>query len=66
MMRADEISLADAIAPLLPQLKGHQQTTDAYQLGLTIHMKGKLATLDRSIATLLPDERRQHGFLEIL
>jgi len=31
---------------------GHQQVTDAYLLGLAMHKKGKLATLDRSMVEL--------------
>jgi hypothetical protein len=31
---------------------GHQQTTDAYLLGLSIHRGGVLATLDEHIETL--------------
>ena len=34
---------------------GHQQITDAYLLGLAILNKGRLATLDRAAASLLPE-----------
>ena len=33
---------------------GHQQITDAYLLGLAIHNKGILATLDRAAESLAP------------
>jgi predicted nucleic acid-binding protein len=33
-------------------MQGHRQITDAYLLGLAIHNKGKLATLDRGIRHL--------------
>lgn len=33
---------------------GHQPITDAYLLGLAIHNKGRLVTLDRAVASLLP------------
>lgn len=33
---------------------GHQQITDAYLLGLALHNKGRLATLDRGTMSLLP------------
>lgn len=38
--------------PLFSRLHGHRQTTEAYLLGLAIHNKGKLATLDRGIPHL--------------
>ena len=52
---ADEIGIAQAVEKFGPQLKGHQQLTDAYLLGLAIHKKGKLATLDRGVLSLLPE-----------
>jgi predicted nucleic acid-binding protein len=33
-------------------MQGYRQITDAYLLGLAIHNKGKLATLDRGIRHL--------------
>jgi hypothetical protein len=50
----DDIGLLDAIASCAPRIVGHQQVTDAYLLGLALHRKGKLVTLDSSIASLLP------------
>jgi toxin-antitoxin system PIN domain toxin len=41
-----------ATQSLFPRMQGHRQTTDAYLLGLAIHNKGKLATLDRGIRHL--------------
>jgi toxin-antitoxin system PIN domain toxin len=41
-----------ATESLLPRMQGHRQTTDAYLLGLAIHNKGKLATLDSGICHL--------------
>jgi len=51
----DEIGVAQAVEKSRPQLKGHQQLTDAYLLGLAIHKNGKLATLDRGMLSLLPE-----------
>jgi toxin-antitoxin system PIN domain toxin len=51
----EDIGVAAAIAPFKRRLLGHQQITDAYLLGLAIHKKGRLATLDTSLASLLPD-----------
>jgi toxin-antitoxin system PIN domain toxin len=49
---ADNISLQDAVRHFEGRLVGHQQITDAYLLGLAIHKKGRLATLDRSVTEL--------------
>lgn len=51
-----DISVVDALAYCGKRLVGHQQVTDAYLLGLAIHKKGKLATLDSSLSSLLPRE----------
>lgn len=58
------VAFADAVADLQERLFGHQQVTDAYLLGLVIKKKGKLATLDRAIASLAGDEFARH--LEII
>jgi len=63
---ADEITLAQAVQPFANRLTGHQQVTDAYLLGLAIHKKGKLATMDRSVAALLAPRSRQDDFLEVI
>jgi predicted nucleic acid-binding protein len=52
----DDISLVQAVQPFERRLRGHQQVTDAYLLGLAIHKKGKLATMDRAVAALLPEK----------
>jgi predicted nucleic acid-binding protein len=52
----EDIGVAEAFAHFGRRLSGHQQITDAYLLGLAIHKKGRLATLDSSLASLLPDE----------
>jgi uncharacterized protein len=60
-----ELSYADAITAAGINLRGHQQVTDAYLMGLAIRKKGKLATLDRSIAGLdITGDHRQH--LEVI
>ena len=63
---ADEITLAQAVQPFANRLTGHQQVTDAYLLGFAIHKKGKLATMDRSVAALLAPRSRQDDFLEVI
>lgn len=47
-------------------LAGHRQVTDAYLLGLCIRHKGKLVTLDRNVAALLPLGRANRDALEIV
>ena len=52
---ADEISFAEALEGFQGRLVGHRQVTDAYLLGLALYKRGKFATLDRSVAALLPE-----------
>jgi toxin-antitoxin system PIN domain toxin len=48
----DDPSYLDATKAIFARMQGHRQTPDAYLLGLAIHNKGKLATLDRGIRHL--------------
>jgi len=57
----DDISLADGVANLQNRIVGHQQINDAYLVGLAIHHRGKLATMDRAIAALGSEE-----FIELI
>ncbi|HEV2992076.1 MAG TPA: TA system VapC family ribonuclease toxin [Candidatus Angelobacter sp.] len=57
----DEFSFTEAVKPFRERLAGHRQVTDAYLLGLAIHKKGKLATMDRGVLGLLPEKDREHG-----
>ena len=52
----DDVSLEQGLKPFAQRLAGHQQVRDAYLLGLVMHRKGKLATLDRAIRALIPDK----------
>jgi len=63
---ADEITLTQAIESFSNRLSGHQQVTGAYLLGLAIHKKGKLATMDRAVAALLAPRSRESDFLEFI
>lgn len=47
----DDISFAAGLENLAQQIVGHNQVTDAYLLALTVHHRGKLATMDRGIAS---------------
>jgi len=60
---ADEIGILPAINLTGAILQGHRQITDAYLLGLAVRHKGKLATFDRSIATLLPEGKRKSDWI---
>jgi uncharacterized protein len=62
---ADEVGLAHALEPFQTRITGHQRVTDAYLLGLAMHQAGKLATMDESIVTLLPEKKRQE-FIELI
>ncbi len=50
---ADDLPAEGAVRHFQGRLVGHNQVTDAYLLGLAMHKKGRLATLDESLATLL-------------
>jgi toxin-antitoxin system PIN domain toxin len=60
------ISLAEAVEGFQGRLVGHRQVTDAYLLGLAIHKGGKFATLDRSVAALLPEGSPHRQRVEII
>lgn len=55
----DDISIIDALSPLKKRLTGHQQLTDAYLIGLARHHKGRFATMDRAVMTMVADAERQ-------
>jgi hypothetical protein len=48
----DDPAYLDATQAIFARMQGYRQITDAYLLGLAIHNKGKLATLDRGIRHL--------------
>lgn len=50
----DEPSLQDGSLFADFALGGHRQITDAYLLSLAVHRRGRLATLDRGVASLAP------------
>jgi uncharacterized protein len=52
----EDIGVTDALAHFGRRLLGHQQITDAYLLGLAIQKKGRLATLDTSLSSLLSEQ----------
>jgi len=52
----DVLPVEQAVAPFAGRLRGHQQISDAYLLGLVLHRKGTLVTLDRAVLSLLPEK----------
>jgi hypothetical protein len=52
----EDIGLVKAVEPFGERLIGHRQVSDAYLLGLVIHKKGRLATMDRAVLALLPEK----------
>ena len=63
---SDEIGLAAAVHPLRRRIVGHRQVNDAYLLGLAIHKGGRLATLDRGLLALLPDDSEHRHRIELI
>jgi hypothetical protein len=63
---ADDIGFAEAVRPFRQRLMGHRQVSDAYLLGLAIHKRGKLATLDRGILSLLPGDSPDRERVELI
>ncbi len=63
---AETIPYGDAVTELRERIVGHKQVTDAYLLGLAIHKKGKLATLDRGILSLVPSGMIPHDCIELI
>jgi uncharacterized protein len=61
-----DIRLDEAVQSFHDRLVGHQQVTDAYLLGLAIHKKGKLTTLDKSVVTLLRQNGPERASLELI
>jgi uncharacterized protein len=60
------MGLLEAVVRLRPRIVGHQQVTDAYLLGLAIHRKGKLATLDRELLELLPEKSEERDLVTMI
>ncbi|HTZ90503.1 MAG TPA: TA system VapC family ribonuclease toxin [Alloacidobacterium sp.] len=55
-----DVGFLEATAPLADRILGHRQVTDAYLLGLAIHRKGTLATLDRAVRHLAGSDFARH------
>ncbi len=62
----EDIGVGEALGRFGRRLLGHQQITDAYLLGLAIHKKGRLATLDSGPASFLPLDSTAKNALVLL
>jgi toxin-antitoxin system PIN domain toxin len=62
----EDIGVTDALAHFGRRLLGHQQITGAYLLGLAIQKKGRLATLDASLSSLLSEQSAARNRLVLL
>ena len=62
----DDLPLHNAIRPMQERMWGHNQVTDGYLLGLAIHRKGRLATLDRSLMAMLDGKDRDERRVELI
>ena len=63
---ANDLPVSDACAESLPRLNGFKQLTDAYLLGLAIHKKARLLTLDRRMLVLAAENSPAREALVIL
>ena len=63
---SDAISFGEAVELFQGRLVGHRQVSDAYLLGLAIHQKGKLATMDQAVLALLPPHSPHRERVEII
>lgn len=63
---ADDLPVSDAVRHFQGRLVGHNQVTDGYLLGLAMHKKGKLATLDESVSALLDPKSRERDRVVVI
>lgn len=63
---ADEIDVVEAMVPFAERLKGHQQVTDAYLLGLARQKKGKLATMDKAVTELFAEKSMERNLVIVI
>jgi hypothetical protein len=63
---ADDLPVEDAVRHFQRRLVGHNQVTDGYLLGLAMHKKGRLATLDESLVMLLNPKSYERDRVELI
>jgi len=54
----DDLDFPSALSLCGAKLQGHRQANDAYLLGLALHRKAHVVTLDSGIVSLLPSSPR--------
>jgi len=62
----DELPAESAIGPLVSQISGHKQLTDAYLLSLAAHHRARFATFDRRVRQLMVDGSTEQASIEVL
>ncbi|MGO9340737.1 MAG: TA system VapC family ribonuclease toxin [Terracidiphilus sp.] len=62
----DDLELSIACAHSASHISGFKQITDAYLLGLALHRKGKLLTLDRRMLAIAREQSKARTALTIL
>jgi uncharacterized protein len=63
---ADDLPVEDAVRQFQGRMMGHNQVTDSYLLGLAMHKKGRLATLDENLTTLLDPRRGERDRVVVI
>lgn len=63
---AQDSSLVEMLPEIRERLVGHQQLTDAILLDLAIRKGGRLVTLDRRAANLLPPDSPHRSAIEVI
>jgi toxin-antitoxin system PIN domain toxin len=61
-----DIPFVDAVRSFRRGIVGHRQVADAFLLGLAIHNKGRLVTLDRGLMSLLTATGGTSTYVEVL
>ena len=61
-----DLAYGEATSPFAERLRGHQQVTDGYLLGLAMHHRAMLSTFDTGILALAPEGSATRRSLEIL
>jgi hypothetical protein len=61
-----ERGIADVLPEIRQRLIGHQQVADALLLDLAVRQRGKFATFDRRVLTLLAPESQHQACLELI
>ena len=62
----EDLSFVRAVEPFGKRLVGHRQVSDAYLLGLVIHKKGALATMDKGVYALLPEKSPERARVVVI